>query len=381
MMNVFVNAISTAEGGGFVVLKYLLEAVCREDPSIKWYVAADPYVIAQLPVSSSIIGLPYAWAKQAPVHHIFWYEIILPRLLRKIKADVCFSQTNFLPKRKISCPSLLLVHNAGYFSERFKQLYVQWRGGHRLIRSFFWEQKKKWVCRSIQQATAVTVQTYALAEKIINQTNISQRKISVIPHGPGILNRDKQGIKDFPHHPAWRIGYITKFGVQKDFNTAIKAVSQLKKEGHAVKLILTLNENSPEYDYILQDIHRYDVSDRIENNGDISAPEKIRRLYESLDMFVFPSWCESFGFTLVEAMAARLPLLIADVESNREVTGQAGIQFDSGNAEQLANKIRQLMLSEKLYQQASKNSLEKSREYSWNNAASSVLDCIQKITR
>jgi len=37
--------------------------------------------------------------------------------------------------------------------------------------------------------------------------------------------------------------------------------------------------------------------------------------------------CESFGFPLVEAMGARLPIVAADTPVNQEVCGKAAIYF------------------------------------------------------
>src|SRR5579864_9328618 len=120
-----INAISISEGGGLIVLKKMLEELTEAAPDAKWYVTAKPQTLESIPLSQKIVGLPYSWVDKSPIHHLFWYESILPGLLKRIQADICFSRTNFLPHRKLFCPTLLLVHHAGYFSEKFKQLHFQ----------------------------------------------------------------------------------------------------------------------------------------------------------------------------------------------------------------------------------------------------------------
>lgn len=83
------------------------------------------------------------------------------------------------------------------------------------------------------------------------------------------------------------------------------------------------------------------VSDRVRflcNRTDIPA------LLEDADIFVLPSRYEGFGLVLLEAMAAGLPVIAADVDGPAEllVDGSNGIKFKAGSAEDLAGKIAAL---------------------------------------
>ncbi|OGT37980.1 MAG: hypothetical protein A3F11_03145 [Gammaproteobacteria bacterium RIFCSPHIGHO2_12_FULL_37_14] len=377
-MNVLVNAISIVEGGGLVVLKHLLASMEQNEPSIKWYVTANPNTLAQITTrSKAVIGLPYVWPSRSPFHLLYWYEAILPKLAHLVNADLCFSQTNFISRRKLTCPSLLLVQHAGYFSEKFKELHLQWNNNRKS--KFLWEKKRRWMLKSIRCANAVTVQTEALAKKIITQVGVPEEKVVVVPHGPGLLQLPMKKARDYPLNTTWRVGYITKFGVQKDFDTAFRGVRLLKEAGISVKLVLTLNENSPEYGSVLRQIRLLGIEDCIENHGEVSDADKLKQLYESLHIFVFLSLCESFGFTLVEALASGLPLIVADTESNREIAGNAAEVFAPENERQLVDKILQFINSDALYVQASKNSLERSREFCWDKAAGSIIRVMQQL--
>jgi glycosyltransferase involved in cell wall biosynthesis len=377
-VNVFINAMSIRDGGGLVVLKKLLEEMINISSNIKWYVASNPDTVSQISAFSNVEGIPYVWPDKSPLHHFIWYETEIPRLLKKVNADVCFSQTNFLPRLRLPCPSLLLVHNAGFFSKKFTQLYKQWN--KKYITRLIWKQKINWVYKSIRKATAVTVQTNALANRIIQQVNIQKEKLFVVPHGLGLLKEPVKTTREFQANRIWRIGYITKFGVQKDFITAFNATKVLSNLGISVKLILTLDHSSREFKGILQQIHQADVKNYIENHGEISDPIKLKNIYDSLDIFVFPSLCESFGFTLVEAMASGLPVVMADTESNREVTNNVGEKFSPENQYELADKIQQLINDKDRYNIAAKQSLERSNIFSWNKAAGDILGIMQQIT-
>jgi len=377
-VNVLINAITITEGGGVVVLSRLLEFMQIENSNIIWYVVAGPKVLSCLPVSHKIIGIPYSWPRKSPLHLLYWYEIELPKLVHRVNANLCFSQTNFLSRRRLACPSLLLFHNAGFFSDFFTQLQLKCYPSFK--DAFLWNQKKTWAYSSLKRATAITVQTNALAEKIVKHLKINQKKIFTVPHGLGLLNQVRLKIRSFPKDSCWRIGYITKFGVQKDFDTAIKAISQLKKVGLNIKLVLTLDSKIREYQSILKQIKYHGINDIVENLGDITDPIKLKNTYESLHLFIFPSVIESFGFTLLEAMASGLPIIAADTDSNREVAGTAGHFFSLGDEKSLANNIIRFMNDRCLYVCSSRNSLNRAQDFCWNKTANSLLYIMQELT-
>lgn len=376
-MNVFINAISIHGGGAFVVLSQLLEAMHHIEPNVNWYIAAKSSILAKLPTSKTIFKLPYTWANRSPLHLFYWYEVVLPKLLRETETDVCFSQTNYLPKRRLRCPSLLLVQHAGHFSDEFDHLFLE--STKKRSQAFAWKRKKNWVYNSIKQASLVTVQTNALAIKIIEQINIPKEKIIVIPHGPGLLKNSESFPREYPITDIWKIGYITKFGVQKDFDTVIKALMLLKNRGIPIKLILTLNEKEPECHHILKKISKNGIEDLVENYGEVTNIEDLKKLYYSLHIFIFPSLCESFGFPLVEAISSGLPVIIADTESNREVSGFAGEVFSSRNEKELVEKISALINNKHLYTLLSKKSIERAKQICWIQTAQSMLNVIYQL--
>ena len=61
--------------------------------------------------------------------------------------------------------------------------------------------------------------------------------------------------------------------------------------------------------------------------------------YRGASLFVFPSYLETFGHPLLEAMAADVPVLAADIAVSREVAGDAARYFDPTDVDALAREM------------------------------------------
>lgn len=373
-MKILVNAMSLKVGGGLIVLLRLLEECVKLQPGHEWHLVANPQVDQLIRKKFPMVYCHvFPWAERSPLHNTFFYLWAMNHLAKKIKADVLFSLTNYLPYRP-AIPTLLLVHNAGHFSPVFNELYKKTFPGflHRLA----WWAKGRRVVKSVKSATVVTVQTQCLAEAIQLQTGVSAERFSVIPHGPGICSSG--AIKGFPQQSIWRIGYITNFGVQKNFDDLFRAVGLLLQLGHQIKLILTLGMNEPMNRVVLARAKELGVESHIENHGNVDASQ-VEALYDSLNIFVFPSLCESFGFPMVEAMSRGLPLVVANVPVNREVCGGAALEYRPGMADDLVNQLLTLMTSEQLYREASHALLQRSHSLSWPDAAKQTCGLLLKL--
>ncbi len=72
--------------------------------------------------------------------------------------------------------------------------------------------------------------------------------------------------------------------------------------------------------------------------------KNIQRFYAEIDIFLLTSLWEGFGYVMVEAMAARKPVIAFDIRSSGEVVedGQTGFLVPRGDVETMAEKIIEL---------------------------------------
>lgn len=100
--------------------------------------------------------------------------------------------------------------------------------------------------------------------------------------------------------------------------------------------------------------------------GNLSS-EELSVCFASSDIFVFPSYTETFGSVTLEAMASGLPVVVSDkggqisfVENER-----TGLFARTENPESFAQQVERLVLDNELREKLSKNALEFAQKQTW----------------
>ena len=370
-MKVLVNAVSVREGGPLVVLQKLLAGMLNEGAHT-WIVASGA-PSSCMPSSDGIISIDARVAQNDPLRLLRWYEIGLPRANERWKPDVVFSMTNYLPIRSLQPPTVLLEQHAGHFSREFESLTLS--AARSVSERLSWHYKSAWVRRSVRAADLLLVQTASLADRI-KALGLRKDRIFVVPHGPGNVSYGSPR-SVFPGQAGtWRLGYISKFGVQKDFDVLFRAAKALSRRMN-IKLVLTLDPANASTARVLCSAQDLGVSNLIENHGETRG-EHIMHLYDSLDIMVFCSTCESFGFPMVEAMARGIPIVVADTPENREITATASLRFRPHDESGLTDQLMRIMMEEAEFRRRSETSLVRGHAFSWTRACKDTLSVLDQ---
>jgi len=108
--------------------------------------------------------------------------------------------------------------------------------------------------------------------------------------------------------------------------------------------------------------------------GEISGCRKISIFLDS-DVFILPSYAEGMPITILEAMAAGVPVISTKVGAIPEIikNGKNGFLIEPGKYNQLAEKIIYLLKNNKLREYIGKNNLEQVRQkYCVNRVISQI---------
>ncbi len=132
-----------------------------------------------------------------------------------------------------------------------------------------------------------------------------------------------------------------------------------------------------------QRVHELGLESRVFLPGEIDKPQVWSYLKVS-DAFIFPSRFEAMGLALVEAMSARLPVIVSDLPATREVLlcdegAYAGLFVDGDNVEDIADALRQLMSEPEKMAQLGGRAEKRSMAYSNEKMGKDYLTLINRL--
>jgi glycosyltransferase involved in cell wall biosynthesis len=108
------------------------------------------------------------------------------------------------------------------------------------------------------------------------------------------------------------------------------------------------------------------------------AFEDLGHLLRGAKAYIFPSLYEGFGIPVLEALASRVPVIVADNSSLREVGGDAAEYFDASHTEELVRKMEEVLSDETLRAGMIARGLEQVKKFSWEKCARETLDVLKK---
>jgi glycosyltransferase involved in cell wall biosynthesis/protein-tyrosine-phosphatase len=138
-----------------------------------------------------------------------------------------------------------------------------------------------------------------------------------------------------------RIGSVSTLGEQKGIPTLLQAARILKDRGHAFQLVI-VGEGPMRVD-LERRAAEIGVTDHVEFTG--WKPEAAETMLPTFDIFVQSSYWEAMSVVILEAMAARRPIVATTVGENSLVLsdGESAILVPPKNAESLADGLARVI--------------------------------------
>lgn len=189
-------------------------------------------------------------------------------------------------------------------------------------------------------------------------------------------------LEDFPDRKIkaskseYNLAYVGRLTPEKGIETITSALRNTKG------LKLHIAGTGPSMERIHKEAHVMGIADKAEFHARIDSG-KIPEFLSGMDMLILPSlttpvWKEQFGRVLIEAMAAKVPVIGSDSGEIPNVIGDAGLVFQEGSAMDLASKIMSLLSDEKLYLSCVKKGYERVKANYTNEVIAGKIDAFYK---
>ncbi len=179
--------------------------------------------------------------------------------------------------------------------------------------------------------------------------------------------------------PEKFILYIGTLQPRKNIPVLIEAYAQMKSSIPGVSLVLAGNKNSHNFDKKIEAaLFKNDLRDEVIFPGFIDTEDK-SAVYQLAQVFIFPSFYEGFGIPILEAMSVGTPVIASDISPHREVAGKAALFFDPDSAEELAERIREIVDSSVLRDDFRVKGREQAEKFSWRRNAQKLVSIFESF--
>jgi glycosyltransferase involved in cell wall biosynthesis len=112
---------------------------------------------------------------------------------------------------------------------------------------------------------------------------------------------------------------------------------------------------------------------------DFIPHEELPAIYGLADVFVLPSFYESYAMALVEAMSCGCAVVASQTGACPEISGGAALLADPYDPGDFAAKIKQVLSDDALRAQLRAKSLERAKAFSWERTARATIEQIVRV--
>jgi glycosyltransferase involved in cell wall biosynthesis len=106
--------------------------------------------------------------------------------------------------------------------------------------------------------------------------------------------------------------------------------------------------------------------------------KKITLLYNSADIFVFPSLYEGFGLPVLESFACEVPLVCSNATSLPEVAGDAAYMVNANNPDQIATAIISIIRNPLLRNSLIEKGKKRALQFTWEKCVSNTIEIYKR---
>jgi len=218
----------------------------------------------------------------------------------------------------------------------------------------------RFACKVAKRCKGVVAVSEKTKADLVTHLGIKEDKITVINSG---IRGDLEPWKK--RDGKFRIGYLGQLDRRKRLNLLIDAFKKSKLEELVIGGIGADEE-------ILKE--QAGGNDKIKFLG-LVPDEKLPAFYNSLDVFIFPTWIEGYGLPIVEAMACKKPVVVLDdAIIPREVKSRCVVverlEYVLGNQKYLENLCR--------YVDIEGNYLF-AKEHTWERCVDSYIELYKEV--
>jgi glycosyltransferase involved in cell wall biosynthesis len=350
--------LGDATGVGRYLAELLRRWTARADASARRFVLYAPaHISLSLPAGtteSRIIGSGRG---------TWWEQTSLRTAVRRDPLNVFFAPAYTAPLG-LTVPLAVTIHDVSFLA------HPEW---FRLREGL----RRRWLTRRAAASASVifTVSEFSRAE-IERFLRVQPSRIRVIPQG--VTARHRPAAQ--PEARERLVLYVGSLFNRRRLPHLIEAFAQGTRDMPDARLVIVGDDRTWPPQDLRAAAAAQGISRRVEMHNYVDE-QRLASLYARASVFVFLSEYEGFGLTPLEALAARIPIVVLDTSVAREVYGPAAVYVAADDIAGTARAIRSMLTDPAAAAATLEHGQDIVERYSWDRAADLTLSEIERIAR
>jgi glycosyltransferase involved in cell wall biosynthesis len=382
-MKIVIDATNLRDGGGVTHLTQILNVIDESNISFQSIIILGcKRTLSLIDEKSYIKKVNKAAFEQNYIIRIIWLFTRFDIFLRQVEADLLFAPggiffSTFRPVVAMSRNSLPLELNEarryGISFTYIRLLFLRYMQRQSFLKS------DGFIFLTEYARNAFIKHGWLNLEK-------QRPRISVIPHGVApILNSSNNHVilkTNFNSNNPFRIIYVSIIDLYKHQDKVALAIEKLNNDGFFVEINFVGPYYRPALNHFNNVIKEMsdEVKMRIKYHGTLNRIEQ-SILYNKMDCFLFASTCENMPNILLEGMSSGLPIVCSNRGPMPEILKTAGEYFNPESVQSICDAVIKLYNSFDLRYKLSNESIQLSRNYSWERCANKTFKFLTQFKK
>jgi glycosyltransferase involved in cell wall biosynthesis len=371
MRRVLIDGSMAKGGGGCTYLVNILPRLVEFAPGDRFRVLLRSEKLAQ-----SIASLPGLEVDLLPDGG--WQERLAftclraPRIAEQWGADLYFSVGEYAPPRA-HCPVIASFRNPNVFTS--------------LDQGWSWPQRMRLhVLRALGRISALTCDRIMFVSEdsarwIGDSIGLPEERRAVVHHGIDFANwgQPRGAVPGLDKRDF--ILSVSSVYRYKNYVRLIEAYAALaRRRDDLPELVIIGDDQDPDYSRQMREARAAtgDLAERIHILGEVPYTD-IKAYYAAAALFVFPSYLETFGHPILEAMASDVPVVASDIAVFREIAGNAAFYADPYKTDAFASAIEEALFEPRARETLIKHARKRVRDFGWDRTARRLLALFDEV--
>ena len=347
------------EGIGWFTLE-TLKRITRNHPEHEFIFIFDrPYnndYIFSENVKAVVLG-PQA---RHPALFYIWFDLQIPRILKKYKADLFLSPDGYLSLRT-KVPQLAVIHDINFFHRPDD---LPW-----LIAKYY----NYFFPKFAKIARRIATVSFYSKEDITRSFKVDYDKIDVVYDGINqifqpITEEEKISVRNKYSEGEEYFLFVGALHPRKNIAGLLKAFDAFKSvNGNKTKMVIVGGEMHKTGD-IFETFDNMRYKKDVVFTGRVST-EELHDIFGAALALTFVPFFEGFGIPIVEAMSAGIPVICSNTTSIPEVGGNAVLYADPLKIEQITDAMIKISEDVELRNTLVEKGFVQKNKFSWDETA------------